>query len=130
MKVIYKIEHVTHHHVNLNNEKIEIDGLLVNETKTKPGNEFYTMFHNQWKAPAEVKNYEITISERPFRLVTIMIAVFVNENLVYQDVLQSNQDAVRTQTLDAISRTQNYLEKYKRAARQVDGENPVTSGSC
>jgi curli production assembly/transport component CsgE len=130
MKVIYKTEQRIHHSVKSSDEQIEIDGLLVNETKTKPGNEFYNLFYNEWKAPAEARNYQITVSERPFRLITIMIAVFVNENLVYQDILQSNQDTVKTQTLEAISRTQNYLAKYKKTTKQPKGENPIAPGSC
>ncbi|HJV77391.1 MAG TPA: CsgE family curli-type amyloid fiber assembly protein [Paludibacter sp.] len=130
MKVIYKTEQVIHQPIKLNDTKIEIDGLLVNKTETKPGHEFYNLFYNGWRATAESKNYQITVSEKPFRLTSIMIVVFVNENLIYQDILQSEQEVLENQAREAILRAQNYLAKYRITPKPHNGENPIVSGNC
>ncbi len=43
--------------------EIEIDGLLVDDTKTKTGKDFYDLFFTNWVAPAGARNYTITIAE-------------------------------------------------------------------
>ena len=50
---------------------LNIDGLLVDDTKTKSGKDFYDLFYQQWEAPAGAKNYTIFIIEKPFRLTKI-----------------------------------------------------------
>lgn len=130
MKVIYKTEQIIHQPIKLNDTKIEVDGLLVNKTETKPGHEFYNLFYNGWRATAELKNYQIIVSEKPFRLTSIMIVVFVNENLIYQDILQSEQEVLENQAREAILRAQNYLAKYRRTPKPHNGENPIVSGNC
>ena len=54
---------------------LEIDGLLIEDTKTKSGREFYDLFYRDWNAPEEAKNYSIFIVEKPFRLNITLIEV-------------------------------------------------------
>jgi len=109
-------------------EELEIDGLLVDDTKTKSGKEFYDIFYNAWEAPAVAKNYSITVSEKPFRLNSTMIVVSINENVVYQTVLQSRQDIIEAQTTEALYITQDYLANYQEIMIQLNGDDMVGSG--
>jgi curli production assembly/transport component CsgE len=122
------IEQVIRQPVKTNDVEIEIDGLLVNDTKTKPGQEFYNLFYDAWEAPAAAKNYSITISEKPFRLTSTMIVVSINDNVVYQEVLQPRLDIIEAQTEEAISTTQNYLANYEEITKQLNGEDLSGSG--
>src|SRR5688572_20477127 len=45
----------------------EIDGIVVDETLTKTGRDFYDVFYSNWEAPPKVNNYSVTITERPLR---------------------------------------------------------------
>jgi len=108
--------------------EIEIDGLLVNETKTKAGNDFYGMFYDGWEAPATAKNYSITVSEKPYQLTSSLITISINEEIVYQSILQPRQDLIESQTQEAIGVVQNYLTNYEEIMKQMNGEDLGGSG--
>ena len=108
--------------------EIEIDGLLVDDTKTKAGKDFYDLFYNNWEAPTAAKNYTITVSEKPFRLNNTMIAISINENLIYQAILQPRQDAIEAQTSEAIYMAQDYLTNYEEIMKQINGDDLSGSG--
>ena len=108
--------------------EIEIDGLLVDDTKTKTGKDFYDLFYGSWEAPKDVKNFTITISEKPFRLSSTLIVVSINDTPVYQSVLQPRQDIVEGLSQDAISTTQSYLANYEEIMKQLNGDDMVGTG--
>jgi len=108
--------------------EIEIDGLLVDDTKTKTGKDFYDLFYGSWEAPKDAKNFTITISEKPFRLSSTLIVVSINDTPVYQSVLQPRQDIVEGLSQDAISTTQSYLANYEEIMKQLNGDDMVGTG--
>lgn len=111
-----------------NDYEIEIDGLLVDDTKTKTGKDFYDLFYGSWQAPAGAKNYTITVSEKPFRLTSTLIVVLINDNPVYQSILQPRQDIVEGLSEDAILTTQSYLANYEEIMKQLNGDDMTGSG--
>jgi curli production assembly/transport component CsgE len=111
-----------------NDYEIEIDGLLVDDTKTKTGKDFYDLFYSGWEAPKGAKNYTISVSEKPFRLTSTLIVVSINDNPVYQSVLQPRQDIVEGLSEDAILTTQSYLANYEEIMKQLNGEDMTGSG--
>lgn len=122
------LEQVINHADKINEVEIEIDGLLVDDTKTKSGKDFYDLFYNNWMAPSKAKNYSITVSEKPFRLTSTMISVSINDNMVYQSILQPRQDIIESQTEEAIGITQEYLANYEEIMKQLNGDDMVGSG--
>jgi len=108
--------------------EIEIDGLLVDDTKTKLGKDFYDAFYSHWEVPANSKNYIITISEKPFRLTSTLIEISINDTPVYQSILQPRQDILEELSVDAISVTQNYLINYQDIMRQINGDDMTGTG--
>jgi len=111
-----------------NEVEIEIDGLLVDDTKTKMGKDFYDLFYGSWEAPPGAKNYTITVSEKPFRLTSTLIVVSINENPVYQAILQPRQDIVEALSWEAIGNTQSYLANYEEIMKQLNGDDMTGSG--
>jgi len=113
---------------NSNDYEIEIDGLLVDDTKTKTGKDFYDLFYSGWEAPKGAKNYTISVSEKPFRLNSTLIVVSINDNPVYQSVLQPRQDIVEGLSDDALSTTYSYLANYEEIQKQLNGDDMTGSG--
>lgn len=109
-------------------DEIEIDGLLVDDTKTKVGKDFYDLFYSSWEAPSGAKNYTITICEKPFRLSSTLIEVSINDTPVYQSVLQPRQEIVQELALNAVVTTQGYLVNYEEIMRQLNGADLTGSG--
>ncbi|NDP22926.1 MAG: hypothetical protein GZ091_17880 [Paludibacter sp.] len=126
--LIKLIDQVVKQPIKSNDKDIEIDGLLVDDTKTKSGKDFYDLFYGSWEAPAGAKNYTITVSEKPFRLTSTMIVVSINENIVYQSILQPRQEIIESQSEEAIFITQDYLTNYEEIMKQINGEDLTGSG--
>jgi curli production assembly/transport component CsgE len=122
------VEQVVKSPENADELEIEIDGLLVDDTKTKIGKDFYDLFYSSWVAPEGAKNFTITISEKPFRLTSTLIVVSINDTPVYQSILQPRQDIVEGLSTDAISTTQSYLANYEEIMRQLNGDDMVGTG--
>lgn len=107
---------------------VEIDGLLVDETKTKSGRDFYELFYNNWTAPKDAKNYSITIKELPFRLRTTQIKIFINDNLVYLSILQPRYELVERYAQQAVGRVKQYLINYDQIQQLLSGEDQSGNG--
>ena len=108
--------------------EIEIDGLLIDETKTKNGRDFYDYFFRDWVPPQNAKNYSIFITERPYRLTTTMIEIRINETLVFQSFLQPRGDIVEMLAQQAVARTALYLQNYEEIVKQLEGADQSGSG--
>lgn len=108
--------------------EIEIDGLLVNNTKTKNGNDFYELFFRDWIAPVNAHNYTIFINEKPYRVTTTMIEIKINETVVFQSFLQPRIDIIEGIAQQSIARTQIYLENYEQIVKQLEGEDLSGTG--
>jgi len=113
-----------------NNENmLEIDGLIVDETKTKGGRDFYEYFFNNWEEPLGASNYSITIKEMPFRMSTTQIQVLVNnEYVVFQSPLQQRYDIVIEMSKMAINRLKGFLANYDRIVKDIGGSDQNGNG--
>ena len=62
---------------------VEIDGLVVDETLTKVGHDFYDAFYSNWVAPVGAKDYTLFIKETPPRMNRFTISIYVNDDEVF-----------------------------------------------
>ena len=112
-----------------NENMLEIDGLIVDETKTKGGRDFYEYFFNNWEEPNGASDYSITIKEMPFRMSTTQIQVLVNnEHVIFQSPLQQRYDIVIEMSKMALIRLNQFLMNYDRIVRDLGGEDQQGSG--
>ncbi len=107
---------------------LEIDGLLIDESKTRTGKEFYDRFYQQWTAPLNIHNYSIIIKEKPYRLSTTMIEITINETIVFQSLLQPREDIIEALVKQSLGRTQMYLQNYDEIIRNLDGDERSGNG--
>lgn len=60
--------------INIEKElSLEIDGLLIDETLTKAGQDFFDLFYQLWEPPPGATNFMIRIVEKPFRGISTSI---------------------------------------------------------
>lgn len=108
--------------------ELEIDGLLIDETRTKAGHDFYDLLFSAWEGPAEAKNYMIRISEKPFRANMTMLEVYVNDELVVNTVLQPRRDLI-VELAEGITRSlEEYLVNYSLIILQIENEDQSGTG--
>lgn len=77
-----------------NSADLEIDGLIVDETITKIGRDFYQIFSMQWEAPVTAKNFTILIKEKPARGNGAIITVSLNDTDLFEQNLQPRYDII------------------------------------
>ncbi|WP_170871887.1 CsgE family curli-type amyloid fiber assembly protein [Pontibacter indicus] len=88
---------------------LEIDGLIVDETITKIGRDFYDIFNRQWEAPPDVKNYTILIQEKPTRGNGAYVILVVNDEPVFEYILQPRYDMIEEVSTYAVTFITEYV---------------------
>jgi hypothetical protein len=73
---------------------LEIDGLVVDETQTKLGRDFYDVFFSRWEAPPNAVNFTVTIREQILPNRGTRIVVEINDDVAFQAYLQPRYDAI------------------------------------
>lgn len=89
--------------------RLEIDALVVDETQTKLGRDFYEVFFTNWKSPAGAFNYSVRVQEQPTPGLGTRIIVKVNEEIAFQAQLQPRYDIIEVTARQAIAYTQYLL---------------------
>lgn len=87
--------------------------LVMDETQTRLGGDFYDAFYSQWEAPASALNFTITIEEHPTqsRGRGTRIVVRVDEEVSFQAQLQPRQEFINQAAEYAAYRTRQLLQQ-------------------
>jgi len=106
---------------NSTSDAIEIGGLIIDNTRTKIGRDFYEFFYGKWVDPKESDNFSIIIRELPSRGGRVArIAIEVDGNVVAQRVVQPRQEIVEAMAQQSVNIVQNYLAKKKDLNSELD----------
>lgn len=108
--------------------ELEIDGLIVDETVTKAGRDFYQLFYSKWEAPPSAKNFTINISEKPARGLATVLMIDINENRVIETPLQPRYDIIESISEQAVQICFEYLLNYEQIQEQLSGDDLSGSG--
>jgi len=103
-------------------EGLGLGGMVLDETRSKMGSNFYSIFYNHWEAPEDAKSFTITISEQPIPSRGTMVMIELDDQTIYRSRLEpryykTEQDAKRAaricrQRLQRRMATQNELAGY------------------
>lgn len=77
-------------------------GLVVNQTYTAGGLEFFRRFSDFWREKSDVDRYTLTILERPSRRFGNQVMVSLGQRPVYVAALPLKADAIRNASLEAV----------------------------
>ena len=92
-------------------QRLEIDGLVVDETLTKLGRDFYDVFFRIWQAPTGAINFTITIQEQPAPGTGTIVSVRVNDEIAFQARLQPQLDYIEAAAQQAAQFAYQRLEQ-------------------
>ena len=87
----------------------EVDGLVVDQTISKLGRDFYNLFFNTFEAPAGSGSYVVTITEKPARGTNILITVAVNNEDLLETPLQPNEAYIEAAADEAVATVSQHL---------------------
>ncbi len=108
-------------------DALEIEGLIIDDTRSKSGRDFYDQFYGKWVAPVGVTDFTITIRELPARGRAARVAIDVNGNTIIQRMLQPRQDVIELLAEQTVNAVKGYLQKNENLKK--DMENGDQSGS-
>lgn len=119
--------------ITINNQTrngfIEIDRLVVDETLSKAGYEFLELFQAKWIWPPESNEpFQIVVTERPFRGITTLVVITLNDLIVFESFLQTRYDVLESMADAAVEQTFAYLINYENIMKQLAGEDLASDG--
>ncbi|WP_167856231.1 CsgE family curli-type amyloid fiber assembly protein [Hymenobacter metallicola] len=106
----------------------EIEGLVMDQTITKVGHDFYDAFYSIWEVPAEVGDYTIIIHEKPARGTSTLISVEVNENELLELPLQPKAEVIEETAAYAFEVATNFLVQLRNDSKHLEqqgGRHPL-----
>lgn len=101
----------------------ESSGLIVDQTITKIGHDFYDQFFSHWEPPPGNDDFTITINERPARGNNAIVALSVNENELLEFPLQAKYDLIEEAAQQAIEVATGFLQQAQNLSKQLEKGN-------
>lgn len=89
---------------------MEIDGMVLDETRSKVGRDFYDVFYTNWQQPPDTHSFSIRISEQPSPSLGTIIYVRVNDRETFRMRLQPRYDFIQQAGHYAVRQTYSYLQ--------------------
>ncbi|MDT0678128.1 CsgE family curli-type amyloid fiber assembly protein [Autumnicola musiva] len=95
------------------NEGIRLIGMVTENTKTKPGRDFYDFFYQQYSLGSNKGNKIIHIDEMISFGRTTRIMVKIDDRIVYQFFARPKLDYLKEQADEALKQVNRYFEYLK-----------------
>ena len=89
---------------------MEIDGMVLDETRSKVGRDFYDVFYKNWQQPPDTYNFSIRIAEKPSPSLGTIIYVEVNDTETFRMRLQPRYEFIQQAGKYAVRQTYSYLQ--------------------
>ncbi|HKJ46648.1 MAG TPA: CsgE family curli-type amyloid fiber assembly protein [Balneolales bacterium] len=99
----------------VNDSLLDFDGLVMDETQSKLGKDFYDIFYKEWDSPKHVLNYTIVIREKPVPSLGTQIMVVIDDKTVFQNFLQPRIEIIEEAAKAAVAYSRQYLQIYHKS---------------
>jgi len=109
-------------------EELEISGLIIDETRSKIGRDFYDLFYRKWQAPNGAESFSIILKEYPTRGRVARVGIEVNGKLVFQPVLQPREEILERRASQAVNVVSKYLLDQKQLNAELESQDQSGSG--
>lgn len=91
-----------------------MEGMVVDESKTKFGKDFYDSFYSQYNQFPQKFKFIILISEMPYRGQTSIIQIKVDQDVVYEFYSNPNEEYSQYQVGIALKSISKYAEEKEK----------------
>jgi curli production assembly/transport component CsgE len=107
---------------------LEIGEMVFDETITKVGRDFYELFFNNWSNPTQIKDFSITISEKPMPGVGTQITVTIDEQEILKQFVRPNQEMIEMLSEYSVALVAQYLLNYQEIQAQLQSDDQAGTG--
>ena len=90
---------------------VSIGGLVINDTRTTIGRDFYDVFYSRWETPKGAENVMIRVYEQPRPNLGTRIVVDVEDRTVFRANLRPRFEQVKQAARAALARAHRYVKK-------------------
>nr|WKN34042.1 curli production assembly/transport protein CsgE [Tunicatimonas sp. TK19036] len=111
-----------------NEAGLEMNGLVIDETITKIGRDFYDLFYTHWDAPNSQVDYTLFIKEQPQPGRGTRISVLLNETELMSQMIQPRQELLLAVASQAVQLAQYQIYHYEQMTQQLENEDQYGSG--
>jgi|GEM_PF-4112321 len=85
--------------------------LVIDETRSIQGRDFYNIFYRNWEAPEGAMNYTVYVREQPGRGQGSVVEVRVNDEIAFRTQLQPRYEVVEEAAHQAVQFTQRFMQR-------------------
>lgn len=103
-------------------------GIILDQTKTRSGKDFYDNFTQLFDIPDETFDYVIVIEEKPGMGTTTLISVSVNDIEIFANYLQPRQDLLEESSHDAATMATDFIKNYAQILLEMSNKEQTGSG--
>jgi curli production assembly/transport component CsgE len=107
---------------------LEFGEMIFDETITKVGRDFYDEFYTNWSNPTLIKDFSISIMERPMPGIGTQIRVFIDEHEIVNQFIRPNQEQIEMLAEYTIGLATQYLLNYQEIQAQLQSEDQSGTG--
>lgn len=112
----------------IKSDEIEVSGLVIDETITKLGKDFYDLVYTKWESIAPPSNLSVFISEKPMPSLGSQISITVDDNLIFQQVIRPNEETLNELSDYAVSVLNDYFTNYEQIQKDLTGDDLKGTG--
>jgi curli production assembly/transport component CsgE len=102
---------------------LEIDGLIIDQTKSKMGHDFASNFSLSWETAAT--GYNVVIDEQSDFRAGSWVAIEINGQLVFKALLKPNSEEIENLAREAVVDCYEFLASQNEASRNLEQENDL-----
>jgi curli production assembly/transport component CsgE len=100
-------------------ESYGIVGLVVDETRTTIGRDFYDVFYEAWQPPEGSVNYTVVVEEQPVPSLGTRLIVRINDQVAFDTRLQPRYEMIQQAALAAVRYAQRALAEAAPLSRGI-----------
>lgn len=107
---------------------LDLGGLVLDQTKTVWGQQFFQLFTHQWQAQNVTGDFIIVIEEAPFRGRTTLAKVKLNDDYILTRTLQAKYDYLEELANLAVQVALGRIQQMRQVQQDIRGEDLSGSG--
>ena len=107
---------------------LEIGEMIFDETITKVGRDFYELFFNGWSNPTQIKDFSISISEKPMPGIGTQITVKIDDQEILKQFVRPNQEMIEMLAEYSVGLATQYLLNYQEIQAQLQSDDQSGTG--
>lgn len=91
---------------------LSIGGLVINDTRTTIGSDFYDVFYSRWETPKGAGNVTVRVREQPRPNLGTRIVVEVEGRTIFRANLRPRMEQIERAAQGALARAHRYIKKH------------------